>query len=94
MVRHYKKYSKSKKVEKPKGSDGTSSTEVKTSTEEGDDVYLASTATHVDHDVWLIDLGASYHMTPHMEWFSEYEKYDGGDVFLGDDSIEKILGCG
>jgi hypothetical protein len=33
-------------------------------------------------------------MTPHREWFSEYEKYDGGDVFLGDDSIEKILGCG
>jgi hypothetical protein len=33
-------------------------------------------------------------MTPHREWFSEYEKYDGGDVFLGDDSIEKILGRG
>jgi hypothetical protein len=24
-------------------------------------------------------------MTPHKEWLSEYEKYDGGDVFLGDD---------
>jgi hypothetical protein len=33
-------------------------------------------------------------MTPHREWFSEYEKYDGGDVFLGDDSIAKIMGCG
>jgi hypothetical protein len=33
-------------------------------------------------------------MTPHREWFSEYEKYDGGDVFLGDDSTKKILGCG
>jgi hypothetical protein len=30
---HYKKDCKSKKVEKPKGSDSTSSTEVKTSTE-------------------------------------------------------------
>jgi hypothetical protein len=29
---HYKKYYKSKKVDKPKGSDNTSSTEVKTST--------------------------------------------------------------
>jgi hypothetical protein len=38
--------------------------------------------------------GASYHMTPHREWFSEYEKYDGGDVFLGDDSTTKILGRG
>jgi hypothetical protein len=89
---HYKKDCKSKKVEKPKGSDSTSSTEVKTSTEEGGDVYLASTSTHADHGVWLIDSGASYHMTPHREWFSEYEKYDGGDVFLGDDSTDKNLG--
>jgi hypothetical protein len=36
----------------------------------------------------------SYHMTPHKEWFYEYEKYDGGDVFLGDDSTAKILGRG
>ena len=75
---HYKKDCKSKKV-------GSSSIEAKTSTEEGGDVYLEYTSTHVDCDVWLIDLGASYHMTPHKEWFSEYEKYDGGDVFLGDD---------
>jgi hypothetical protein len=33
-------------------------------------------------------------MTPHREWFSEYEKYDGGDVFLGDDSTKKIMGRG
>jgi hypothetical protein len=33
-------------------------------------------------------------MTPRKEWFSEYEKYDGGDVFLGDDSTAKILGRG
>jgi hypothetical protein len=33
-------------------------------------------------------------MTPHREWFSEYEKYDGGDVFLGDDSTTKIMGRG
>jgi hypothetical protein len=91
---HYKKDCKSKKVEKPKGFDSTSSTEAKTSTEEGGDVYLASTSTHADRDVWLIDSGASYHMTPHREWFSEYEKYDGGDVFLGDDSTTKILGRG
>jgi hypothetical protein len=84
----------SKKVEKPKGSDSTSSIEAKTSTEEGGDVYLASTSTHADHDVRLIKSSASYHMSPHREWFYEYEKYDGGDVFLGDDSIEKILGRG
>jgi hypothetical protein len=84
-IGHYRKDCKSKKVDKPKGSNGTSSVEAKTSTEEGGDVYLTSIGTHVDNDVWLIDSGASYHMTPHREWFSKYEKYDGGDVFLGDD---------
>jgi hypothetical protein len=83
-----------RRLKKPKVSDSTSSTEVKTSTEEGGDVYLASTSTHANHGVWLIDSSASYHMTPHREWFSEYEKYDGGDVSLGDDSTTKILGRG
>jgi hypothetical protein len=91
---HYKKYCKYKKVDKPKGYDNTSSTKAKTSTEEGGDFYLEYTSTHVDHGVWLIDSSASYHMTPHREWFCEYEKYDGGDVFLGDDSTSKIMGRG
>ena len=52
-------------------------------------MYLASSSTHAENDSWLIDSGASFHMTPHGEWFSEYEKYDGGDVFLGDNSVEK-----
>ena len=33
-------------------------------------------------------------MTPHTEWFAEYEKYVGSDVFLEDDSTTKILGRG
>jgi hypothetical protein len=87
-ARHYKKDCRSKNVDKVKGYD------VSSSTDEGGDVYLASTGTHADRDVWFIELGASFHMTPHREWFSEYEKYDGGDVFLGDDSMTKIMGCG
>ena len=52
-----------------------------------------SSNTHVDHESWLIDSGASFHFTPHREWFCEYEKYDG-DVFLGDDRKAKIIGRG
>ena len=33
-------------------------------------------------------------MTPHREWFYEYEKYNGGDVYLGDDSPAIIIGRG
>ena len=57
-------------------------------------MYLASTTTQSKSDVWFIELGASFHMTPHMEWFYEYENYIGGDVFLGDESTTKIIGHG
>eukprot|EP00253_Pinus_taeda_P034385 PITA_34385 len=67
---------------------------VKTTSDEGGDVYLASSSTHVDHEAWLIDSCASFHFTPHREWFCEYEKYDGGDVFLGDDRKARIIGRG
>jgi hypothetical protein len=88
---NYKKQCRSK-VEKKKGSEEALSTEEKTSKEEGGDVYLDSSSTHVDHEAWLVDSGASFHTTPHKEWFCEYERYDGGIVFLGDDSTTKIIG--
>jgi hypothetical protein len=31
-------------------------------------------------------------MTPHREWFFEYERYDGGNVFVADDLKTKIIG--
>ena len=54
-------------------------------------MYLDSSRTHVDHEAWLVDSGASFHMTPHMEWFCEYERFDGDDdVFLGDCWVAKM----
>jgi hypothetical protein len=55
-------------------------------------VYLASSSTHAYHEACLVDSGESFHMTPHKEWFYEYERYDGGNVFLGDDSTTRIIG--
>ena len=55
---------------------------------------MASSSTHTDHEAWLVDFGASFHMTPHKKWLCEYERYDGGNVFLGDDSTTRILGQG
>ena len=57
-------------------------------------MYLVSTANPSERDTWLIDSGVSCHMTPHREWFCEYEKYNGGDVYLGDDSPASIIGRG
>ena len=41
----------------------------------------------------MIESGASFHFTPHREWFSEYEKYDGDDVFPWDDRKDRIIRC-
>ena len=43
---------------------------------------------------WIVDWGCSFHMTPHKEFFSTYEKVDGGSVTLGNDVICKIMGIG
>ena len=91
-VGYYKNECRSKNVEKEKGYEDTPSTEVKNSSEEGGDVYLASTGNPLERDTWLIDSGVSCHMTPHREWFCEYEKYNGGYVYLGDDSLASIIG--
>ena len=90
-ARHYKKDYRSKNVEKEKGYEDTPSTEAKNSSEEGGYVYLASTGNPSEHDTWLIDSGASCHMTPHREWLCEYEKYNGEDMYLGDDSLASII---
>jgi hypothetical protein len=47
---------------------------------------------NIDHEAWLVDSGANFHMTPHREWFCKYERYDGGNVFLGDESTKRIIG--
>eukprot|EP00253_Pinus_taeda_P030792 PITA_30792 len=91
---HFRRECKSQAPDKGKGSDDAPSAEAKTTSDEGGDVYLASSSTHVDHEVWLIESGASFHFTTHREWFWEYEKYDGGDVFLGDDRKARIIGRG
>ena len=90
---NFKRDCKSKAPEKGKGSDDAPSIEAKTILDEGGDVYLASSSnTHIDHEAWLIDSGSSFHLTPYREWFCEYEKYDGGDAYLGDDKEARIIG--
>eukprot|EP00253_Pinus_taeda_P033728 PITA_33728 len=91
---HYKRDCKSKALDKGKGSHDASSAKAKTNSHEGGDVYLASLITHVDNEAWLIDSGRSFHFTPHREWFHEYDKYDLGYVFLGDNKMASIFGHG
>lgn len=64
------------------------------SSQNGTDLFVIDLATHAIEDVWLIELGASFHMTSHRDWFSKYEEYDGGKVYLGDESHLKTISCG
>ena len=63
-ARYFKKNYRSKSVKRGKGSYDTSSIKKKSS-KKGGDVYLDSTTTQSKSVVWLIDFGASFHMTPH-----------------------------
>ncbi|KAH9663295.1 hypothetical protein KPL70_019630 [Citrus sinensis] len=45
-------------------------------------------------DVWLIDLGATWHMTSRREWFYTYEPISGGSVYMGNDHALEIAGIG
>eukprot|EP00253_Pinus_taeda_P028034 PITA_28034 len=91
---NYKRDYKYKPPDEGKGPDDAPSVEAKTTSDEGADVYFASSSTHVDHEACLIDLGASFHFTPHRDLFCEYKKYDGGYAFLGDDRKARIVGRG
>lgn len=64
------------------------------SKKEDGDAFIATLATHASNDAWLIDLGASFHMTFNKDWFSKYEEFDGGKMYLGDDSHLDIVGYG
>jgi hypothetical protein len=91
---HYKKDCRYKRVERGKTFDDVHFIEGNTSLQEGGDVYMVSSNMHADHDVSFINLGDCFHMTPNNEWFCEYEKYYGGEVFLGGDLKTKIIGQG
>ncbi|KAE8655983.1 Phosphatidylinositol/phosphatidylcholine transfer protein SFH1 [Hibiscus syriacus] len=45
-------------------------------------------------DIWLIDLGATYHMTSRREWFHHYEPISGRSVYSCNDHALEIVGVG
>ncbi|GJQ92982.1 retrovirus-related pol polyprotein from transposon TNT 1-94 [Tanacetum coccineum] len=43
---------------------------------------------------WIMDSACSFHMSPNRDWFVTYEEFDGGHVFMGNDSPCKVVGIG
>ena len=64
---------------------------VQKSSNEGDnsDVLIVCTSIYVD--AWVLDSGASYHMTYTCDWFDSFKEWDG-TVKMGDDWVSSIKG--
>ena len=58
-----------------------------------DTTLLVATDDLLMHD-WILDLGASFHVTPHKEWFITYDASCKGRVCLGNDYACEIIGVG
>ncbi|GKF49264.1 retrovirus-related pol polyprotein from transposon TNT 1-94 [Tanacetum coccineum] len=54
------------------------------------DVYLAID-TEKSRDELIIDSGCTFHMTPHQSWFSTYESFNGGKVYMGNYTICTVI---
>nr|ABD63150.1 Putative retroelement pol polyprotein, related [Asparagus officinalis] len=40
---------------------------------------------HLDASYWMLDSGATYHVTPRRDWFSSFERLDGGVIIMEND---------
>nr|GEU78296.1 retrovirus-related Pol polyprotein from transposon TNT 1-94 [Tanacetum cinerariifolium] len=55
------------------------------------DVYLAID-TEKSRDELIVDSGCTFHMIPHWSWFTTYESFNGGNVYMGNHSICPVIG--
>jgi hypothetical protein len=56
-------------------------------------VAALSANDHTTYD-WIVDLGATQHMTFEQEWFITYECISPRRVFMGDDTVLEAIGKG
>jgi len=63
--------------------------------ENHDQIFVATLSVN-DHTMydWIVDSGATQHMTFEQEWFTTYERISPRRVFMGDDTIWEAIGKG
>lgn len=45
-------------------------------------------------EIWIMDTGCSFHMTPRKDWFIELEEKDAGSVRMANESTSSVKGIG
>ncbi|GJY27089.1 retrovirus-related pol polyprotein from transposon TNT 1-94 [Tanacetum coccineum] len=58
-----------------------------------DDVYLAID-TKKSKDELIVNSSCTFHMIPHQSWFTTYESFNVGNVYMGNNSICPVIGKG
>ncbi|KAH9779099.1 Integrase catalytic domain-containing protein [Citrus sinensis] len=53
-----------------------------------DESYVASSSE------WILDTGATYHLCPIKEWFTDFSKLESGAVMMGNDQPCRTMGIG
>ena len=53
-------------------------------------LLITSEVNHVDASDWMLNLGATYHVTFRQDWFASFEKLDGEVVVMGNDQSNGI----
>ncbi|KAG8369441.1 hypothetical protein BUALT_Bualt14G0014000 [Buddleja alternifolia] len=56
-----------------------------------DDAYVSSSCQETD---WIIDSGASYHITPHRDMFTSYTSGNFGRVRMANHGVTEVIGMG
>jgi hypothetical protein len=63
--------------------------------EDHEKMFVAALSAN-DHTTygWIVDSGATQHMTFEQEWFTTYERISPRKVFMGDDTVLEAIGKG
>lgn len=81
-----------------KGGEKNSQGNVASTSDNGDILFSEATTVAEGRqkltDVWIMDSGATWHMTSRREWFDQYEPISGGSVYMGNDHVLEIAGIG
>lgn len=87
---HFKNECRSKGVDKTETSQGCVA--------EADILYSEAATVFKDRseltDAWILDSGATWHMTSRRDWFHTYEPITVGSVYMGNNHALEIAGVG
>ena len=94
---HYERDCRRKKRDQKNGTNNDKKNDLITATCDGDVIIVyddscdSPTCQQTD---WVIDSGASYHITPHREMFESYASGDFGKVKMANHVMTKAVGIG